>query len=219
MGHQQAISTQAVERYLLDEMTGPQREEFEDHFFTCAECADAVRTGAELSVNARALLKDKACPPVPGRTIKIPVRPGMRQIWFQRGIGALAAMLLLGTAAIYQKAASTKPQLQASVEHWKIAPDRRGGVSIETRKLQPGKLYLLDLELPVLQPMPSYRVEIRNESGNIVLTEENAPTHEGAISVPLPSTLGAGIYRVVVGGTNASHYRLQLTEKGMHDPD
>ena len=216
MDHQQAISTQAVERYLLDEMTGPQREEFEDHFFTCAECADAVRTGAELSANARALLKDEARPPVPGRTIKIPVRPGTRQIWFQRGIGALAATLLLGTAAVYQNAPFTKPpfqaQLQASVEHWKIAPDRRGGLSVETRKREPGKLLLLDLELPVLQPMPAYRVEIRNESGGIVLTEENAPTRDGAVSVPLPSNLGSGTYKVVVGETNASHYRFQLTE-------
>jgi len=55
--HQQAVRTHAVERYLLDELPSPLREEFEDHFFTCPQCAEALRTGTILRDNVRALLR------------------------------------------------------------------------------------------------------------------------------------------------------------------
>ena len=46
MTHEQAVSTLAAGRYLLDEMPEPERETFEEHYFSCAECAEDVRTGA-----------------------------------------------------------------------------------------------------------------------------------------------------------------------------
>lgn len=55
--HQQAIRSRAVERYLLDELPSPLREGFEDHFFCCAQCAEALRVGSILRDNARALLR------------------------------------------------------------------------------------------------------------------------------------------------------------------
>lgn len=43
MTHQQAVDSMASERYVLDEMTEPERFEFEAHYFDCEECADDVR--------------------------------------------------------------------------------------------------------------------------------------------------------------------------------
>src|SRR6185436_20143281 len=43
MTHQQAIDGMASERYLLDEMSEPERFEFEAHYFDCPECAEDVR--------------------------------------------------------------------------------------------------------------------------------------------------------------------------------
>jgi hypothetical protein len=45
MTHEQAVTTLASERYLLDEMQEPERSTFEDHYFSCPECADDVRAG------------------------------------------------------------------------------------------------------------------------------------------------------------------------------
>jgi Putative zinc-finger len=60
MTHEQAISTFASERYLLDEMTAPEREAFEEHYFSCAACAEDVRSGALMGDGVRAgLLKDR----------------------------------------------------------------------------------------------------------------------------------------------------------------
>lgn len=58
MTHEQAVSTFASERYLLEEMTEPERTVFEEHYFSCAECAEDVRMGAVMSDGARAGLME-----------------------------------------------------------------------------------------------------------------------------------------------------------------
>jgi hypothetical protein len=42
MDHTEAVDTQAVEKYVLREMTENEALAFEEHFFTCKECADDV---------------------------------------------------------------------------------------------------------------------------------------------------------------------------------
>src|ERR1700682_4145887 len=65
MDHNQAARIQAPARYLLGELTLPEREDFEEHFFTCRECADELRTGAMFAANARAVFRDQARRPTP----------------------------------------------------------------------------------------------------------------------------------------------------------
>jgi len=39
MDHDTSIKTMAAERYLLEELSSSERDEFELHFFECLECA------------------------------------------------------------------------------------------------------------------------------------------------------------------------------------
>lgn len=55
--HQRVVSLRAVESYLLDELSPALREGFEEHFFECPECAEALRAGLILQQNGRALLR------------------------------------------------------------------------------------------------------------------------------------------------------------------
>ena len=55
--HQRAVSLHAVESFLLDELPSPLREEFEEHYFDCPECSEALRAGLILQQNGRALLR------------------------------------------------------------------------------------------------------------------------------------------------------------------
>jgi hypothetical protein len=54
MDHQEAMSTLASERYLLGEMTDTERDSFEEHFFSCAECAEDVVVGDKMREGVRA---------------------------------------------------------------------------------------------------------------------------------------------------------------------
>jgi hypothetical protein len=49
MDHRNAVSSNASERYLLGEMSEPERFAFEAHYFDCLECAADVRAGAVLA--------------------------------------------------------------------------------------------------------------------------------------------------------------------------
>src|SRR5690348_16134936 len=42
MNHQQALDSMAVERYVLNEMTATDRQAFEEHYFNCPECLEAI---------------------------------------------------------------------------------------------------------------------------------------------------------------------------------
>jgi anti-sigma factor RsiW len=46
MTHTEAVRSSAAERYLLNELSEPERFAFEDHYFDCPECAEEVRMSA-----------------------------------------------------------------------------------------------------------------------------------------------------------------------------
>jgi hypothetical protein len=60
MTHQDAVTSLAVERYLLEEMSETERDRFEAHFFDCAECAEDLRVSDRIRHEARTGL---AAPP------------------------------------------------------------------------------------------------------------------------------------------------------------
>jgi anti-sigma factor RsiW len=49
MTHEQAVRTFAAERYLLGEMSELEQQDFEAHYFDCAECADDVRSNVKMA--------------------------------------------------------------------------------------------------------------------------------------------------------------------------
>ncbi len=52
MDHPQAVETLAMERYLLREMNDAERDAFEDHYFSCVECAEDARAAAVMQDGA-----------------------------------------------------------------------------------------------------------------------------------------------------------------------
>lgn len=64
MDHTKAVDTQASERYLLGELSASEAEDFERHYFECAECALAVESGRVFIANAQAVFAEGAFPPI-----------------------------------------------------------------------------------------------------------------------------------------------------------
>lgn len=48
MTHQEVEDKGILEQYILDELFPAERDEFEDHYFTCKQCADEVAVLAEI---------------------------------------------------------------------------------------------------------------------------------------------------------------------------
>jgi Putative zinc-finger len=63
MDHETSVRLKAAERYFLGELTGEDRDGFEDHFFVCPECSEDLRALTVFSANAKAVCRQASKPP------------------------------------------------------------------------------------------------------------------------------------------------------------
>jgi Putative zinc-finger len=175
MEHQEAQRTQAAERYLLGEFSADEREEFEEHYFSCPECAEEVRTGALLRANAAAVLLDEA-----QRSTEVRVRP---QLGWLAWLGLrpafsaawAAACVLFAGGAIYQTAVVV-PRLNVQLaearapqafQDFVLHPLTRGEDTVVKVGAE-GGYSVLKVHLSTDAGFARYRAEIRNESGAVL---------------------------------------------------
>src|ERR1035438_10191801 len=129
MDHGEAVQLMATERYLLGELSGEQREAFEEHFFECYECALDVRAEAAFLQEAKVQLPLMTSPavvmaaPVPVATaVRIKTEPKRRD-WFgwMRPAWAVPAFAALLMVIGYQNFA-TIPGLRSAATTPRVAP-------------------------------------------------------------------------------------------------
>ena len=75
MNHQAATENNAIERYLLNELASAERDEFEEHFFECADCAAGIRALAPFTANLKAELRNTS------QHIPSPIPPKPKPHW------------------------------------------------------------------------------------------------------------------------------------------
>src|SRR5580704_6048204 len=77
MDHSESIRLMAAEKYLLGELAPELREQFEEHFFDCQECALDVRAGAALVEHSKVVLSE----PVAVSPASLPVPARVKPDW------------------------------------------------------------------------------------------------------------------------------------------
>ena len=86
MDHKEAVEAMAVEKYLLDEFREQEREEFEDHFFSCYECAREVKLGVALMEHGKEIfVQEPERMAVTKRVVRptvVPARESAGRDWF-----------------------------------------------------------------------------------------------------------------------------------------
>lgn len=112
MNHSEAIRLKAAEKYLLGELSAELRDQYEDHYFGCMECAQDVRAGAVFVDNARDVWSA-------GTVAEASVRPAGKRVgrWWgvlMRPAFAAPALALLLMVAAYQNAV-TIPHLKTAL--------------------------------------------------------------------------------------------------------
>lgn len=207
MNHETAIASEAVERYLLNELSADERDAFEEHYFDCEQCASAVRTGTALKINGQAVAKEAQRPSRPGQVTEIRPRPGTpaRHFWIPAIPAAAAAMLAV--VAGYQSQV-TIPRLTAmamsprAVESGYVVHGQSRG-EIPVLKLAPNALTVLTLELTASPLQSAYRVSVIS-NGKPAGEIANAPVKDGALQIAIPFALGPGNYEMLVRGPDGS---------------
>jgi hypothetical protein len=96
MDHDLAVKSQACEKYLLGELSPDLRDAYEEHYFSCAECATQLRMAAELVGAGQQIFAQTPAPAVATGT-RVIQEPGGWLRWFRPAIAipVLATLLLV----------------------------------------------------------------------------------------------------------------------------
>jgi hypothetical protein len=211
MDHSESIRLMAAEKYLLDELTPELREQFEEHFFDCQECALEVRAGAAFVEHSKVLLSGPVA--VPARAlVPVPAKPG----WFAwlRPAFALPVLATLLVVIGYQNlvtyprlkgevAVVDAPRLLASASL--INANTRGG-NKPVVSAGEGEPFLLFVDIPAEARFSSYVAELDGPTGTSEWSLTiPAETVKEMVSIRVPADHhGAGMYTLVVRGVDPS---------------
>lgn len=176
MDHQEALRIQAPERYALGELSSSEVEEFEEHFFSCAECAEDLSTGAIFAANARAVFREQSQRPTATSPAVLPQHGPGWWTWLRPAMAMpLAAAVALLCLVGYQNtitiprlrntlAETTAPQSAMSFP-LKIA---RGDEPIVVPRN--GQWFTLNFYLPQEAAFSEYEGEIDSAGGSQLRT-------------------------------------------------
>jgi len=215
MRHEAAKEMLASERYLLGELTADERDQFEEHFFTCADCAEDVRSAATLFDNLKAEL---------GTSMRVAEPERKPSLWeriaswiIPQSLVPAGAALALALVAGYQQVVTIPgleralgPSVAATIS---IAPETRGAVPTVSISNN-ARTVAMDLELsaPVSGPI-QWKVLDAKGAGVFDLTSQAG----SSVTLRLPTDkLPNGRYEVIAAsadGRTLERYRFDLKRR------
>jgi hypothetical protein len=211
ISHQEAIDTLASERYLLDDMSELERHEFEEHYFSCTECAEAVRDAAAMR-EAAGLASNESpsvlTPFVPARAgskVRPPLampasgRPWLRPAAFVPLAAAASFAVIAGYQSIVVIPSLREGLAPQALVPVVLRPTTRG--SEPPLAISPDAAYIsLEPELTSDPRSASLTYRLRNETGD-VLTGHAQPPAPGArllLLIPTGTLKQTGLYTLTL---------------------
>jgi hypothetical protein len=212
MDHSESIRLMAAEKYLLEELTPELREQFEEHFFDCQECALDVRAGAALVEHSKVVLSEPVAVSPLRTAVPVSARPGWLQ-WLRPALVVpVLAVLLMAVAyqnlVTYPKlqgeiAEVHRPQILASASLINANTRGAGKTVVSARRDEP---FLLFVDIPADLRFASFVAELEGPAGKSEWSLTiPADTAKDTVPIRVPADhRGAGVYTLVVRGVDSS---------------
>jgi hypothetical protein len=196
MEHNDAVRLQAVEKYMLGELSPDVRDEFEAHFFDCAVCSFNLRAGIAFATGARQFFTEDQT-----RAHKMhQASPGWLA-WLKPLIAApiMAALLLV---VGYQYFSTHGNESSSEVQAWYSLNDSTvHGSSGSHIEAQQGKAFHLMFDIPDAPQNidATLRIEVRDSEGKVVL-KKILPSRlaQKSVILDVPANFKEGNYRIIV---------------------
>lgn len=176
MEHIEAKSMHAAEKYVLGELTGELREQFEEHYFDCAECALDVRAAAAFIATSKEVFQEMPVAVSVGAA-REPKRVHGWRGWLKPLI-AVPAMAALVMVMVYEGRNLKKqaPEGQGTAEQNVVASANfglRGGdreLNENTvLRLRDKQAFGLHFDFTPSQTFEKYLAEVQDETGRTVM--------------------------------------------------
>lgn len=205
MKHDEAARLSLVEKYLLDELPPELRDEFEEHYFDCLECADDLRaTAAFLDTTKEELKKFPAETAAPGRVKK----PWLAWLWTPAFVvPTLAACLLViayQSLVVYPHFRSEIAQLQAPeiLPSVSLVGDNSRGGTTPSITVREAHAFLVSFDIPTQERFSSYTCLLYSPSGSLAWSVQvSAAAARDTVTIRIPATQGiSGNYALAVKG-------------------
>jgi len=170
MDHSEALRLQAAEKYLLGELTAALRDEYEEHYFDCRECAADIKAAVAFLDASRAQFR------LEPREVLREKEHG-EQGWFPwlRPALLLPALTVLAAALAYQsfvtipglkRATATPTAGQASFVSLIGANSR--GQAAKSFAIQQNQPVIVEVDIPPAPDLSSYLCQIQDYAGHSV---------------------------------------------------
>jgi len=218
MDHSEAVAKKIAESYLLGELSPEQREAYEEHYFSCAECANDVMAGATLVANVKEVLRTE--PPLVA--VQEPAARSLRWFAWLRPAYAMAAMVVLFGVLLYENSVTipklkeqAKGNVPQSLSSLSLLSQGSRGAPQQVFSVGPDQPFLLHIDIPPSDNFASYTCDIQSQEGLPQFSVPvSAETANEAVAILVPgSRLRPGRYLLVVrGNPSASNARQAATE-------
>jgi hypothetical protein len=221
MEHQEAVRQMAVEKYLLNELTPTVRDEFEEHFFDCRECAADLRATSAFLDEAKKQLGVAARPvakPAGKSWVAALFRPAFVSPVFASLLLLIAYQNFIAHPRLIGEDSGFKnPEILPSVSL--VRGNSRGG-TLSSVTVADGKPILVSLDVPTQDQYSSYELALTSPAGaalwRLPISAEQA---KDTVSVRLPTAHWVpGEYRLIVYGhargiepTDLARYRFNFS--------
>jgi hypothetical protein len=205
MDHNLAADTQAVELYLLGDMPPVERDDFEEHYFTCEVCGREIRAAARFRANARELLREPE---------GLQPQTESRAIWWRMPafLPMAAALLLVSVVAVYQAGfeipslkrdlATRVPPVAEAVATIPLESVSRGPESGKSKVVQIPRTsshVRLTFDMITDENPPAYECTVASGNKTIAIQKLEPPKAGALPDLDLyPQSLAPGHYEITV---------------------
>ncbi|PYX51228.1 MAG: hypothetical protein DMG79_03675 [Acidobacteria bacterium] len=205
MDHTTVVRDKTTERYLLNELDSKLRDEFEEHYFGCPECALDVSAGTQFVEQSKVVLAEKSA------LVSVRETPGRNSAqrgwfgWLRPAFAAPALAILLAVMG-YQNLV-TYPKLNSELGQPQVLPSvsvnvGTWGAGSTPTSIPEGKGLLLFVRIPPDPAYVRYTAELFSPSGKAQGSFTITPVpDQDQWSVIVPAVpREAGTYRIAVRG-------------------
>ena len=199
MDHDVVVRQKMTERYLLNELDPQARDEFEEHYFDCPDCAADVHAGALFVEQSKIALESErskaSLSARPGALpARVPVPVGASSGWFGWlrpvfVIPVLAALLVVigyqdRANRILQQAANSPQVLASAVINLGV----RGTEPVSV-PAHAGQAFELSLNVPPESRFSSYKLDSYNPQGKLEWSRTIPASASGTLSLYIPGSI------------------------------
>ena len=213
MDHDAVVRQHMTERYLLNELDPQARDDFEEHYFDCPDCAADVHAGALFVEQSKVVFGSEEGRVIPSERPtaspeRVPVPVPASSGWFAwlRPAFALPVLLLLAVIGYQDRAnrllqqAANSPQLLASAV---VNVNVRGTEPIAV-PVHTGQAFGLSLNVPPDNRFSSYKLDLYSPQGKLEWSRTIPASGNDTLSLYVPGSDHApgtlAVHGITAGG-------------------